>query len=148
MSSYAIIYHSGVKDMKWGVRRYQNADGSLTPLGRIHYGVGSAKTKLQTSSKQAATKLQESSKQAATKTVETAKKLAVTGKQFADNHPVLMTGIATALISFSPIPGLSVVYNMSKAYETQQVKAEEKALLEKRVNKLNSIQRQVNKLTV
>lgn len=34
------IEHSGVKDMKWGVRRYQNYDGSLTPLGRIHYGVG------------------------------------------------------------------------------------------------------------
>lgn len=27
--------------MKWGVRRYQNKDGSLTPEGRIHYGQGS-----------------------------------------------------------------------------------------------------------
>ena len=26
--------------MHWGERRYQNYDGSLTPLGRIHYGVG------------------------------------------------------------------------------------------------------------
>ena len=25
---------------KWGNRRYQNKDGSLTPLGRIHYGIG------------------------------------------------------------------------------------------------------------
>lgn len=26
--------------MKWGERRYQYEDGRLTPLGKIHYGVG------------------------------------------------------------------------------------------------------------
>lgn len=30
--------HSGIKGMKWGVRRYQNEDGSLTPAGRKRYG--------------------------------------------------------------------------------------------------------------
>lgn len=31
------IWHWGVKGMKWGVRRYQNADGSLTNAGKLRY---------------------------------------------------------------------------------------------------------------
>ena len=33
------LYHYGKLGMHWGVRNYQNKDGSLTALGRIHYGV-------------------------------------------------------------------------------------------------------------
>lgn len=35
---YYYISHFGIKDMKWGVRRFQNPDGSLTELGRQRYG--------------------------------------------------------------------------------------------------------------
>lgn len=31
------LYHHGTKGMRWGVRRYQNADGSLTAAGRRRY---------------------------------------------------------------------------------------------------------------
>lgn len=32
--------HYGVRGQKWGTRRYQNPDGSLTAEGREHYGLG------------------------------------------------------------------------------------------------------------
>ena len=28
------LYHHGIKGMKWGIRRYQNKDGSLTDAGK------------------------------------------------------------------------------------------------------------------
>ena len=31
------LYHHGIKGMKWGVRRYQNKDGSLTSAGKKRY---------------------------------------------------------------------------------------------------------------
>lgn len=37
------LKHHGIKGMKWGVRRFQNADGSLTPEGRKRYGSGDLK---------------------------------------------------------------------------------------------------------
>lgn len=44
MSNYILVngtlYHHGIKGQKWGERRFQNEDGSLTPEGRERYGYG------------------------------------------------------------------------------------------------------------
>lgn len=37
------LYHHGIKGMHWGVRRYQNADGSLKAAGRKRYTEGGKK---------------------------------------------------------------------------------------------------------
>ena len=31
------LYHHGIKGQRWGVRRYQNPDGSLTAAGQKRY---------------------------------------------------------------------------------------------------------------
>lgn len=33
-----IFYHHGIKGQKWGIRRFQNEDGSLKPAGKKRYG--------------------------------------------------------------------------------------------------------------
>lgn len=37
MANYGYLAHHGIEGQKWGVRRYQNPDGSLTEAGRIRY---------------------------------------------------------------------------------------------------------------
>lgn len=37
MNDFNELKHHGIKGMKWGVRRFQNEDGTLTDRGKKHY---------------------------------------------------------------------------------------------------------------
>ena len=39
--NYNTLCHHGIKGQKWGIRRFQNDDGTLTAEGRKRYGVDS-----------------------------------------------------------------------------------------------------------
>lgn len=47
------LYHHGILGQKWGVRRYQNKDGSLTSAGRKKYGTVTNFNKVQAAKKRA-----------------------------------------------------------------------------------------------
>lgn len=44
MTNQLYLVHHGIKGQRWGVRRFQNKNGTLTSVGKSRYGVGKPKT--------------------------------------------------------------------------------------------------------
>ena len=85
------LYHYGVKGMKWGVRRYQYADGTLTPAGRKRYRATSSDSRMADRvSKMLGSKVTD---------VINRTKMQITGRQYVDSY--LKSGTSLARIQTS-----------------------------------------------
>lgn len=84
------LYHHGVKGQKWGVRRYQYADGTLTPAGKKRYN--------NTSSQNGKNKVTYIMSQKVSYVVKSAQ-TQITGKQYVDTY--LKQGTTLARIQTS-----------------------------------------------
>lgn len=56
MNNERYLVHHGILGQKWGVRRYQNEDGSLTAAGKKRYDTGHTSSSASNSSKKNSTK--------------------------------------------------------------------------------------------
>lgn len=71
------LYHHGIKGQKWGVRRYQFADGSVTPAGVKRYYVNQNSSTVKRTTSLASIKVKELANTARTQ---------ITGKQYVDTY--------------------------------------------------------------
>ena len=71
------LYHHGIKGQKWGVRRYQFADGSVTPAGAKRYYVKQSSGGVKRTTSLASMKVKELTNTARTQ---------ITGKQYVDTY--------------------------------------------------------------
>lgn len=86
------LYHYGILGQKWGVRRYQNKDGSLTSEGRKHYGVKSERGSFKDAAGKVGNTVKVSGKKAASAVGNAAKAAtAYTKQRFKMNHPSLLS---------------------------------------------------------
>lgn len=98
------LQHFGVKGMKWGVRRYENKDGSLTPAGRKRYNDdGTKKTHKQKKAYKAEVKV---AKKQAKKDEKEAKKLNATKGQVRTR--AVLKAVGTYAISQSGAAKLAI----------------------------------------
>lgn len=97
------LTHWGVRGMKWGVRRYQNADGSLTAAGKKHAASREEKAKNKADAKAAKIAKKVAEEKAARKAAAKAKKAEeeAAKKEYEENKErALKTGSATEVLKY------------------------------------------------
>ena len=112
-----VLTHHGIKGQKWGVRRFQNADGSLTEDGRKRYGAGEARS----SSKNSLTDTQKETLKRIGKAALIAGSVAAAGYLYKNNSEAINSAISN--ISSKPLK--SVAQKAVKGHEYVQTIAKE-----------------------
>lgn len=123
--------HSGIKGMKWGVRRYQNSDGSLTPEGRKRYGSGTENRRLfskkKTPSSAKTTKAKSSSEKSYKDMTDDELRKAINRlqleKQYRDLTPVQTSAGKKFMRSVMNDVVVPAAKNVGKAYLEKQLKS-------------------------
>lgn len=87
-----VLIHHGIKGQKWGIRRFQNADGSLTVAGKKRYGDGNSS---ESSGSSSLTDSQKNVLKMAGKAALIAGSVAAAGYLYANNKSVCDTVIKT-----------------------------------------------------
>ena len=93
-----VLTHHGIKGQKWGIRRFQNADGSLTSAGRKRYGAGNATTLVSDKTSKERTGMSDSQKEMLKKVGKAALiagSVAAAGYLVASNPQVCQTALNT-----------------------------------------------------
>lgn len=127
------LYHHGIKGQKWGVRRFQNLDRTLTALGKIRYGAGKVA--------ETAGKAAKATGKAVTKVTKSVKDKAIT--RYKRKHINTMTD--QELREYTNRLNMEAAYKEAKKRNRGPVKKVVGDILQKAGNKI--VDRALNELT-
>ena len=104
-----VLYHHGIKGQQWGVRRYQYADGTLTPAGKKRYYKATNTSNVKSFSRMMGMNFKEFNNKVKTK---------VTGKQYVDGY--LKSGTTLSRIQTADNFEKFAFYATYKKYDTEE----------------------------
>jgi len=151
--NYTVVYsdelsHHGILGMKWGIRRYQNEDGSLTDAGRKHYGRNESIRELKKNMEDAKT-YQEKKAVITGNRVNRSNRLKLE-KKAVEIGGAVTTGAATATTALAALSGLvnplvPVGVALGGAVATKAINAGQSAVNAYRTVRVYQIERKLDK---